>query len=240
MNWSLPLAALCLCLAGIPSGAPHAQETPTSSDYRALAFRSAALSPADKARAQSLFATGFSLWQSGDFSAAELAFKQGLDIDPANALANYYYGDCLARRKDKPEARDYLSRAVALGNGSAESFKAQAELRTLSAPVTDVAEMTSEDVAAALIGTWNVSFSGVHQSTFKILAVNNHKIEATGHLWQETVKYGQLSGSKIELVAPIFLLPPMVLSGKLLSPTHMEGTFSYSGNSTGEWTADKQ
>ena len=68
-------------------------------DTAALTTKSAALGAEDKAKAQQLFATGFSLWQSGDFAAAELAFKQGLDIDPANAQANYYYGDCLARRK---------------------------------------------------------------------------------------------------------------------------------------------
>ena len=44
------------------SGGPvWAQPAPI--DYATLAARSAALSPADKASAQALFATGFALWQ---------------------------------------------------------------------------------------------------------------------------------------------------------------------------------
>src|SRR5665213_2092753 len=102
--------------------------------YADLTARSNAASPADKQTALKAFAVGFTLWQSGDFPSAEAAFKQGLDLDPTNGMANFYYGDCLHRRGDKANAADYMARAVFFGGQSPEAFKAQAALASLPAP----------------------------------------------------------------------------------------------------------
>lgn len=109
--------------------------------YAELSARSAALAPEQKAQAAQLFSTGFGLWQSGDFAAAVIAFKQGLEIDPANPTANFYYGDSLLKTRDKKGAAEYLARAVGLGGTSPESFKAKAALDALSTPVP-FSEMT--------------------------------------------------------------------------------------------------
>lgn len=50
--------------------------------YADLLVKSAALTVEQKAKAQQLFATGFGLWQSGNFEAAAKAFQDGLAIDP--------------------------------------------------------------------------------------------------------------------------------------------------------------
>jgi formylglycine-generating enzyme required for sulfatase activity len=109
--------------------------------YADLTARSSAASPADKQAALKAFAVGFTLWQSGDFPSAEAAFKQGLDLDPTNGMANFYYGDCLQRRGAKADAADYMARAVFFGGQSAEAFKAQTTLASLPSP-------TDLDVAA--------------------------------------------------------------------------------------------
>jgi formylglycine-generating enzyme required for sulfatase activity len=46
-------------------------------------------------------------------------------------VANFYYGDCLQRRGDYAGAREYFSRAIMLGQGSAEALKAETALRSL-------------------------------------------------------------------------------------------------------------
>jgi len=96
--------------------------------YADLIAKSNALSPADKARAKQIFMTGFDLWKSGDIASAMFAFKQGLDIDPTNGPANYYYADCLNRQGNQVDAFEYFSRAAALGGANKEAFEAQAAL----------------------------------------------------------------------------------------------------------------
>ena len=99
--------------------------------YEELKERSKRLSPAQRMEALNYFKNGFDLWKAGDFQSAELAFRRGLDIDPANGMANFYYGDCLQRRGDNTGAREYYNRAVALGQGSAEALKAEVALKSL-------------------------------------------------------------------------------------------------------------
>jgi formylglycine-generating enzyme required for sulfatase activity len=107
---------------------------PRPAPYAVLVARSAAASPADKQAAVQAFHAGFTLWQSGDFASAEAAFKQGLDLDPTNGMANFYYGDCLQRRGDNADAGEYMARAVFFGGQSTEAFKARTALASLPAP----------------------------------------------------------------------------------------------------------
>ena len=128
-------AACCVLLALIETGFSQTPGVPTQGQqaaYAELTARSAALTPEQKAQATQLFSTGFSLWQSGDFGSAALAFKQGLDLDSANAPANFYYGDCLKQTGDTKNAVDYFGRAAALGAGTAEGFKAKSAVDALT------------------------------------------------------------------------------------------------------------
>ena len=237
---AVSLALFITAVAGAASAEPSAPAPPAATDYAALTARSAALSPPDKARAQALFATGFSLWQSGDFAAAELAFKQGLDIDPANALANYYYGDCLARRKDKTEAKDYLARAAALGGASPEGFKAQAELSALSAAPTNVADMTSRDAQAALVGNWTLIPECQRPSIFHVDTSGEGSLKIAGK-WGPSINLRTIAvdGDHVSISEGssfLSLTSILMMRGSLVTPTRMEGTI----NSTAcRWVATK-
>jgi tetratricopeptide (TPR) repeat protein len=244
---SIALAACLAVLAIFASTGASAQPVAAATlDDSALAARSAALSPAERTQAQSLFATAFGLWQSGDFAAAEIAFRQGLDIDPANALANYYYGDCLARRKDRPEARVYLERAVALGGSTAEAFKARAALTSLDAAPTDVASMTESDIATALIGAWDGNMIGSNMGPhfdLKILAVNGASLTVEGKrcygLGCTHYTKGTIVGDQVTLIGPGTFSPDEVVTGRLFAPGLIKGTWSYQGNSE-PFTATKK
>ena len=99
--------------------------------YTDLIARSRAMSPAQIAKAQEIFLTAFTLWRDGDFKSAEIAFREGLAIDPANGVAHYYLGEILQRHDEPSEAAAEMDKAVALGSGSAESFKARSALKEL-------------------------------------------------------------------------------------------------------------
>ncbi len=99
--------------------------------YSELIARSSELTAEQKSQALTFFKLGFDLWQSGDFSAAQIAFKQGLDIDPVNPQANYYYGDSLLKTKDRKGAADFFTRSAALGPTTLEGIKSQAALQQM-------------------------------------------------------------------------------------------------------------
>jgi|CXWL01.1.fsa_nt_gi formylglycine-generating enzyme required for sulfatase activity len=107
---------------------------PRPEPYADLRARSARLSAAQRVQAQGLFASAFSVWQAGDYAAAEIGFQQGLEIDPSNGPANFYMGDILRRRGNAAGAADYMTRAVTFAAGSAEGLRAQAALRDLPVP----------------------------------------------------------------------------------------------------------
>jgi tetratricopeptide (TPR) repeat protein len=202
-------------------------QTPTapalSPTYADLVERSKALTPDQKNQAQQMFNTGFTLWQSGDFASATQAFKEGLDIDPANSQANYYYGDCLRQAKHRNEAIEYFKRANALGGGSPERFKAKAALDELAKPPT-VDEMSSEELKDLYVGTWNEFGEGDRE--FKISK------DAKGDLI--------ISGSFYRFLAGTFYFMDLTFDGKqitffinepkfartlhLVSPDKMEGS----------------
>lgn len=121
--------------------------------YSELIVRSAELTPEQKNQALTFFKLGFDLWQSGDFSAAQIAFKQGLDIDPVNPQANYYYGDSLLKTKDRKGAAEFFARSAALGPATLEGIKSQAALQALTKPVP-LPEMSIEEIKEIYIGTW--------------------------------------------------------------------------------------
>jgi tetratricopeptide (TPR) repeat protein len=91
------------------------------------------LADADRARAQKLFASSFSLWQSGSYDAARAGFERGLAIDPANGRANYYLGDTLLHQNDPAGARSRFLRARYFDPDSPEGLKAAAALGNLTA-----------------------------------------------------------------------------------------------------------
>jgi TolA-binding protein len=84
---------------------------PAPDKYADLRARSASLTPEQKAQAQGIFATGFKLWQSGDYASAKEAFNEGLTIDPANGMANYYIGDILSRQNAGGQAAVAMDKA---------------------------------------------------------------------------------------------------------------------------------
>jgi formylglycine-generating enzyme required for sulfatase activity len=102
--------------------------------FAEISAQSAALPPERKFEAQGLFASSFTLWQSGDFNAASIGFERGLAIDPANGQANFYFGDILARRSENERAAEHYRRAVAFGGSAPEALRAEAALRALPAP----------------------------------------------------------------------------------------------------------
>ena len=240
MKWRAGAIALSMGLAIVGGGTASAQPAPT--DYATLAARSAALSPAEKSGAQALFSTGFALWQSGDFAAAAMGFKQGLDIDPANALANYYYGDCLARQKNKAQARDYLGRAVALGGTTAEALKARAELEALSAAPSNIEDMNAEELAENYVGVWHLVLPGTaDQGIFRIsrTTTGNWLIEGSSGASKRLEKIN-IDGRNVVLVTRSGIMDcSMTYTGTLTGLRTMGGTAVCVGMPY-QWTADKQ
>jgi tetratricopeptide (TPR) repeat protein len=184
----------------LPGATPAA---PVSEVNDQLRTRSAALSSEQRDSASALFATGFSLWQSGDFDAASRAFKRGLDIDPANPQANYYLGDCLRRSKQRKEAQAFFARAVAFGGQSPEAFKAETALEQL-AKEPSVDELLPEEILEWAIGTWkDPSYPmAMKSSRFTIYRDQDGKIaiKGTGPCYFGCAHYQNLSisGPKIQ------------------------------------------
>ncbi len=116
---------LAAAYAARPQLPPYAEER----------ARSQRLTAAQRAQAQTLFNSAFEVWRAGDLNAAEIGFRQGLEIDPANGAANFYMGDILRRRGANQTAAVFMARAAALAPQSAEGLRAQAALRELPAPL---------------------------------------------------------------------------------------------------------
>jgi|CXWL01.1.fsa_nt_gi hypothetical protein len=95
--------------------------------------RAASQTPAPGAeQAREMFASGFTLWQAGDFPSAEQAFRRGLEIEPDNVAANFYMGDILKRRDDLAGARERFAIAVANGSTEPEAFRARTALSEMN------------------------------------------------------------------------------------------------------------
>ena len=238
--------ALLLAMAAIPistsaqTAPPNSTINPAPDDYAVLAARSQGLTVDQKGQAAGLFFTAFKLWQSGEFAAAELAFRQGLDIDPANAVANYYYGDCLQRRHDFKGARIHFQRAVTFGNGVAEGFKAQAALLALASAPKDVADMTPDEIQNAFLGHWAIKWfasdGNEYDGFFDISKDSKDIFQISGGPSLGNFSKIIISGNKFDLHVPTFIGHGNVI-GNLTTSHHMDGIYKQDG---GRITADKQ
>lgn len=172
ISYIVATAALCAGL-WLGEGAPALAQPP----YADLSARSAALTDDLRDRARESFSIGFGLWQAGDCAAAVMAFRRGLDIDPANPQANYYHGDCLQKLRRRLDATEAFKRAAALGEGTPEGFKALAALEALSKPVP-IREMSRDELRTAYVGVW--APEGKPELTFTITQRPDGELEVGG------------------------------------------------------------
>lgn len=94
----------------------------------AVRARSASLAAPDRARAQTFLKQGFELFQAGEFEAAILRFRRGLEIDPANGLGHFYLAETYARQDNKKLAREHYQKTVDFAPDSKEAAIAEARL----------------------------------------------------------------------------------------------------------------
>ena len=221
----------------VSSPQPVPQITDAQTPYADLIARSKALTPAQSEQARKLFNTGFTLWQSGDFESAELGFKDGLEIDPANAPANFYYADCLLKKKDKTGAKEYLAHAAALGAGTAEGLKARVQLKQLLSAPKEISEMTPEEISKALVGEWKITFGISHEYNFTIESISGNKINCSrnDHLAPEK---GTIVGDEINLVWESWT-GSFYYKGKLSGPDRIEGQL-YTNGAKVNFIAERQ
>jgi hypothetical protein len=103
--------------------------------YMDLVSRSMRLSPADRKQAGRLHQEASQAYQKQDYASAEESLQSELAIDPANAEANYYYADCLARGPNGSLAVvDYLARALAFDRNGDSGSQARQALQGISSP----------------------------------------------------------------------------------------------------------
>jgi len=102
-----------------------AESRPSIDEAKAAAKK---LTAVQKAQAKAKFVQAFDLYKAGDFDAAILGFKQGLDIDPSSGLANFYLGECYARANKDYLARVRWQRTIDLEPSSKEALQAQSRL----------------------------------------------------------------------------------------------------------------
>ena len=238
-----------IVLSGQPQMPGKQPSSASSGQDEELVARSAAMSDEQKKQVLALFATGFQLWKAGDFKAAAIAFAQGLDTDPANGPANYYYGDSLRRNGDIPAATDYLTRAAAFAAGAPEQYKAQAELQTLKNPTQPVpqsgeplASLSGDFATNPLDGSWQINASkiapfGFDRSWLTKVTISGNDSRMSGtcldgpfikvHVDGERVRFDCMGG-----------IVDHVFEGSLTSPTRMEGHW-HNFLFTGSWSAEK-
>jgi hypothetical protein len=102
--------------------------------YRDLIKRRQQVTKKSEAAALNTFATGFAAMQKQAYAKAEPEFRAGLDIDPGNSQANYFYSNCLAQRGAILPVIDYLSRAMLFATNDEEKRQAQDTLRAYANP----------------------------------------------------------------------------------------------------------
>lgn len=106
--------------------------------YSDLIARSAALSDADKKRAKQYYDSASDAYGRQDFATAQADLQQDLAIDPANASADYYYADCLARGSNNQinllQVVDYLARALMLDRTGDAGSQARQALQGIASP----------------------------------------------------------------------------------------------------------
>lgn len=131
--------------------------------YSDLAERSRSLSPQQREQARLMFAEGVALWQSQNFAGAKQRFVEGLAIDPASGIGNFYLGDLLDREGDKAGAAVAMDRARVLAPDSAEGRKARTALPALPAIAAEGPNLDRSPVtwraAAAVDEVWDAAYA---------------------------------------------------------------------------------
>lgn len=131
--------------------------------YRDLAERSRELSPEQRERARQLFEEGVALWRSQDFVGAKQRLVEGLAIDQASGVGNFYLGDVLDREGDKVGAAVAMDRARSLAPDTAEGRKAAAALPGLPAVAEEEPNLDRAPVIwrvpAAIDEIWDAAYA---------------------------------------------------------------------------------
>lgn len=78
--------------------------------------------------AKPIFKAAFDLYKEGQFEAAELQFKKGLEVDPKSAIAHYYLAETQARLNKMKEALKHYETVVKLAPDSKEAALATVAL----------------------------------------------------------------------------------------------------------------
>lgn len=81
---------------------------------------SAAATALQRSDAGKLFADGFTLLQKGEYLGASDAYKRGLETDPGNVAARYYFGRALDGLGNATAARSQYELAAQLGPATPE------------------------------------------------------------------------------------------------------------------------
>lgn len=98
-------------------------------------------------------AAGVEAIQRGDFASACLAFAEAVRLDPSDAHATSFLGDCLLRQGRLPLAREALERAIALDPLLSRPVRALARLhRTLAQHYSEQAAQLNPLPALAAAG----------------------------------------------------------------------------------------
>ncbi len=101
--------------------------------YSDLVSRSARVSAGDRKQAARLHDQASQAYQKQDYASAEEYLQSELAIDSANAEANYYYADCLARGPNQSlVVVDYLARALAFDRNGDAGTQARQALQGIS------------------------------------------------------------------------------------------------------------
>ncbi len=228
----LPVIGACAALAAAAAVALPAPATQSS----------AAPGAAQRKQAAALFSSAFRLWQSGDFDSAEIGFAQGLQLDPANGPANFYYGDILSRRDDA-RAADYMRRAARLAPTAPEGLKAQAFLakdQRAQSEASAAAAAQSERAKAAktwLIGFWNMDLhctGGSHVWKVGFLDLDGEQLKMSGG----SFKSAEIDGLRLRIHWHS-LLHTTEMSGDIQNETTIVGVEDPGDSEHCRWTAHK-
>lgn len=87
--------------------------------------KSATMTPEGRQKAGALFSQAFELFKSGEFEAAARRFTQGLEIDPANAVAHFYLAETYTRQKNNALAHTHYQRTIDFAPDSKEAAIAE-------------------------------------------------------------------------------------------------------------------
>ena len=157
-NAMLRLLLIAFCFA-LVCGYATAQEDSKQWAESARQTSSAA-SPEQRERALSTFKQAFELFQGGEFGAAERLFVRGLEIDPANATANFYLGEVYSRQKKGELAEKQYLRTIALARESKDGALAEDRLATIAA----AKQATKAQVTVYFMRSSSFFFGGLHIS----------------------------------------------------------------------------